>query len=38
MPVIIIADETSHTGAVVQVIDQCKLGGAKQVSIAAKRP
>ncbi|MBT7164456.1 MAG: biopolymer transporter ExbD [Victivallales bacterium] len=38
MPVIIIADETSHTGVVVQVIDQCKLGGAKQVSIAAKRP
>jgi biopolymer transport protein ExbD len=38
MPVVIIADETSHTGVVVQVIDQCKLGGAKQVSIAAKRP
>jgi biopolymer transport protein ExbD len=38
MPVVVIADETSHTGVVVQVIDQCKLGGAKQVSIAAKRP
>ena len=38
MPVIVIADETSHTGVVVQVIDQCKLGGAKLVSIAAKRP
>jgi biopolymer transport protein ExbD len=38
MPVVVIADETSHTGVVVQVIDQCKLGGAQQVSIAAKRP
>ena len=38
MPVVVVADETSHTGVVVQVIDQCKLGGAKQVSIAARRP
>lgn len=38
MPVVVIADETSQTGLVVQVIDQCKLAGAKQVSIAAKRP
>ena len=37
MPVIIIADEHSATGRVVEVIDQCKLGGASQVSIAARR-
>lgn len=37
MPVIILADETSLTGILVQVIDQCKLGGARQVSIAATR-
>ncbi|MBN2452326.1 MAG: biopolymer transporter ExbD [Lentisphaeria bacterium] len=37
MPVIILADEGSATGRVVEVIDQCKLGGAKQVSLAARR-
>jgi len=37
MPVIVLADQASRTGAVVQVIDQCKLAGAKQVSIAATR-
>ena len=37
MPVIIVADETSATGTVVDVIDQCKLAGARQVSIAATR-
>jgi biopolymer transport protein ExbD len=37
MPVILLADEVSHTGLVVQVIDQCKLAGAVQVSIAARR-
>ena len=37
MPVIILADEVSHTGMVVRVIDQCKLGGADKVSIAATR-
>jgi len=35
MPVIVVADEVSATGVVVQVIDQCKLAGAAQVSIAA---
>lgn len=37
MPVIIIADELAVTGRVVEVIDQCKLGGAQRVSIAARR-
>jgi len=37
MPVIILADEASRTGALVDVIDECKLAGAKQVSIAAER-
>ena len=36
-PVIIIADENSRTGIVVDVIDECKLAGAKSVSIAAQR-
>jgi biopolymer transport protein ExbD len=37
MPVVIVADEVSRTGIVVQVLDQCKLAGARQVSIAATR-
>ena len=37
LPVIVVADETSQTGAVVSVIDECKLAGAKTVSLAARR-
>ncbi|RLC46795.1 MAG: biopolymer transporter ExbD [Thermoplasmata archaeon] len=37
MPVIILADENSRSGVLVDVIDECKLAGAKQVSIAAER-
>ena len=37
MPVIILADEQSRSGVLVDVIDECKLAGAKQVSIAAER-
>jgi biopolymer transport protein ExbD len=37
MPVIILADEVSRSGRLVEVIDECKLAGAKQVSIAAQR-
>lgn len=37
LPVIIIADERSTTGRLVDVIDQCKLGGATKVSIAARQ-
>ncbi len=35
--VIIIADKVSHTGMVIEVMDQCRLAGAKQISIAASR-
>ena len=34
--VIVVADKQSKTGTVVNVIDQCRLAGAKGVSIAAK--
>jgi biopolymer transport protein ExbD len=37
MPVVIIADEGAAAGRLVEVIDQCKLGGADKVSIAARR-
>lgn len=37
VPVILIADESSHSGRLVELIDECKLAGAKQVSIAASR-
>ncbi len=34
--VIVVADKESSTGVVVNVIDQCRLAGARGVSIAAK--
>ncbi len=34
-PVIIIADVDARSGALVRVIDECTLGGATQVSLAA---
>lgn len=37
MPVIILADRNARSGALVDVIDECKLAGAKNVSIAARR-
>lgn len=37
VPVIIIADENSRSGRLVELIDECKLAGALQVSIAAER-
>jgi len=36
-PVIILADGDARTSPLVDVIDECKLAGAKQVSIAANR-
>jgi len=36
-PVIILADEVARTGPLVDLIDECKLAGARQVSIAAER-
>ncbi len=35
--VVIVADKDSKTGTVVQAMDQCRLAGAKNVSLAAKR-
>jgi biopolymer transport protein ExbD len=37
VPVILIADEGARSGALVDLIDECKLAGARQVSIAANR-
>ncbi len=36
-PVIIMADRESRTGKLVALMDECKLGGATQVSVAAGR-
>jgi len=36
VPVIIIADKNSLSGQLVQLLDECKLAGAKQVSVAAQ--
>jgi biopolymer transport protein ExbD len=35
--VVIVADKESVTGTVIQVMDQCRLAGARNVSLAAKR-
>ncbi len=35
--VVVVADKRSMTGAVVKVMDQCRLAGAKDVSLAAQR-
>ena len=35
--VVVVADKESETGAVVAVMDQCRLAGAKNVSLAAKQ-
>jgi biopolymer transport protein ExbD len=35
--VVVVADKSSNTGDVVKVMDQCRLAGAKNVSLAAKR-
>ena len=37
LPVILIGDEKARMGILVDLIDECKLAGAKQVSIAAQR-
>ena len=35
--VVIVADKNSDTGSVIGVMDQCRLAGAKNVSLAANR-
>lgn len=37
MPVILLVDRAAPSGALVDVIDECKLAGAKNVSIAAQK-
>ena len=37
MPVILLVDESARSGALVDAIDECKLAGARTVSIAARR-
>ena len=36
--VIIVADQASQAGVIIKVMDQCHLAGAKNVSLAARRP
>ncbi len=36
--VIIVADQKSQAGVIIKVMDQCRLAGAKSVSLAARRP
>lgn len=36
--VIIVADQQSQAGVIIKVMDQCRLAGAKSVSLAAQRP
>jgi biopolymer transport protein ExbD len=35
--VVVVADKQSSTGVVIQVMDQCRLAGAQNVSIAASK-
>jgi biopolymer transport protein ExbD len=35
--VVVVADKASETGDVVKVMDQCRLAGARNVSLAAQR-
>jgi len=35
--VVVAADETSLTGRMIQVLDQCRLAGAHDVAVAARR-
>jgi len=35
--VVIVADRNSQTGTVIQVLDECRLAGVKDISIAARK-
>jgi biopolymer transport protein ExbD len=37
LPVILMVDTETRTGSLVELIDECKMGGATQVSIAARK-
>lgn len=36
--VVIAADENSRTGAVIRVLDACRLAGVRNISVAARKP
>lgn len=36
--VIVVADQASHTGTAIMVMDGCRLAGARHVSLAARPP
>lgn len=36
--VVVVADRESLTGRVVEVVDQCRLAGARDVAVATRRP
>ncbi len=36
-PVIVIADKDARSGRLIELIDECKLAGAEQVSVATER-
>lgn len=36
-PVIVIADQASRSGRLIELIDECKLAGAEQVSVATEK-
>jgi biopolymer transport protein ExbD len=38
LPVVLVADERGHTGRLVEVLDECKRAGARNVSIATRAP
>ena len=35
--IVVVADQASESGMMIQVMDQCRMAGAKNVSVAAKR-
>jgi biopolymer transport protein ExbD len=37
LPVVIVSDENSRSSALIKVIDEAKMGGAKDVSLAAEK-
>lgn len=36
--VIIVADKLSNTGTVIRVLDECRLAGIQNISVAARKP
>ena len=35
--VVVVADKASQTGIVIQILDECRLAGVKNISVAAKK-